>query len=74
MIKRDSAVTGSAGEHYLLYQPHRHRLIAALAPRGAQDADTIVFSPAMSVGSMVQVKTRTYGRDGRWHMLEKHET
>lgn len=73
MIKRDSAVTGSAGEHYVLYQLHRHGLIAALAPRGAHDADIIVFSPEMSVGSMIQVKTRTYGRDGGWHMREKHE-
>ncbi len=27
----------------------------------------------MSVGSMVQVKTRTIGRDQGWHFAEKHE-
>jgi hypothetical protein len=27
----------------------------------------------MSVGSMIQVKTRTAGRDGGWHMGQKHE-
>jgi hypothetical protein len=27
----------------------------------------------MSVGSLVQVKTRTMGADGGWHMGEKHE-
>jgi len=70
---KDSAVTGAAGEHFVLFRLHRHGLIAALAPQGAHDADIIVFSPEMSVGSMVQVKTRTRGRDGGWHMSEKHE-
>ena len=70
---RDSAVTGAAGEHYVLFRLHEHGLIAALAPPGAHHADIVVFSPEMSVGSMVQVKTRTKGRDGGWHMSKKHE-
>lgn len=69
----DSAITGAAGEHFVLYKLHQRGLIAALAPQGAHEADIIVFSPEMSVGSMVQVKTRTRGRDGGWHMSEKHE-
>lgn len=47
-------------------------------PRGARPsqryaADILVFSPAMSVGSLVQVNTRTMGADRGWHMSEKHE-
>jgi hypothetical protein len=73
-MPRDSAVTGAAGEHFALYRLHERGLIAALAPLGAHQADIIVFSPEMSVGSMVQVKTRTKGRDGGWHMSTKHES
>ena len=69
----DSAVVGAAGEHFVLYRLHMQGLVAALAPQGTHDADIVVFSPEMSVGSMVQVKTRTRGRDGGWHMREKHE-
>lgn len=72
-VRRDLAVVGAAGEHYVLFRLHQHGLIAALAPPGAHQADIIVFSPEMSVGSMVQVKTRTRGSDGGWQMSEKHE-
>jgi hypothetical protein len=70
---RDSVLTGAAGEHYVLYKLHRLGLLAAQAPPNAYAADILVFSPSMSVGSMVQVKTRTTGRDRGWHMQEKHE-
>jgi hypothetical protein len=53
-------------------QLYQRGLIAALAPAGAHDADIIVFSPEMSVGSMVQVKTRPRGSDGGRQMSERH--
>src|SRR6266545_6859917 len=56
---RGSVLTGAAGEDYVLYRLHLEGILAAPAPPGARIADLIVFDPAMSVGSMVQVKTRT---------------
>ena len=73
MGAKDSVLTGAAGEHFVLYRLLRLGLLAAQVPRNAYAADILVFSPAMSVGSMVQVKTRTVGRDQGWHMQEKHE-
>ena len=73
MGARDSLLTGASGEHYVLYKLHRLGLLAAQAPPNAYAADILVFSPSMSVGSMVQVKTRTVGRDQGWHMREKHQ-
>jgi hypothetical protein len=60
---KDSVLTGAAGEHFVLYKLLRLGLLAAQVPRNAYAADILVFSPAMSVGSMIQVKTRT-GRAG----------
>lgn len=74
MSAKGSILTGAAGEDFVLYQLHLRGLLAAPAPRGAAIADLIVFDPAMSVGSMIQVKARTTGRDRGWHMREKHET
>ena len=49
-------------------------MLAAKSPTGAHAADIVVFSPVMSVGSMLQVKTRTLGADRGWHMRQTHET
>jgi hypothetical protein len=74
MGAKDSVLVGSSGEHYIIYRLQRRNLLAALAPANAFAADILVFSPAMSVGSLVQVKTRTTGADGGWSMNVKHET
>ena len=73
MGAKDSVLTGSAGEHYVLYRLLKRSLLASLSPANAYAADIIVFSPTMSVGAMVQVKTRTQGADGGWHMRAAHE-
>ena len=73
MGAKNSVLTGAAGEAYVLYQIQHRGLLAAFSPPNAFAADILVFSPAMQVGSMVQVKTRTSGADGGWHMSEKHE-
>lgn len=73
MGARNSVMTGAAGEDFVLYPLHIRDLLAAQAPPNAYAADIVVFSPRMSVGSMVQVKTRTRGRDIGWHMSQKHE-
>ena len=74
MGAKDSVLTGAAGEHYVLYQLHLRGLLAAKSPTGAYAADIVVFSPVLSVGSMLQVKTRTLGADRGWHMRQTHET
>lgn len=72
MSAKESVLTGSAGEHYVLYKLHREGILAAQSPAGARDADILVFDDD-AVGRRVQVKTRTFGIDGGWHMREKHE-
>ena len=72
MSARDSVLTGSAGEHFVLYKLHRAGILAAQSPAGARDADVLVFND-LGLGKRIQVKTRTYGPDGGWHMRMKHE-
>jgi hypothetical protein len=74
MGARNSVLVGAAGESSVLYRLQLLGLLAALAPPNAYAADILVFSPAMEVGSMVQMKTRTSGADGGWHMSQKHES
>jgi hypothetical protein len=74
MGARDSVLTGSAGEAFVLFRLQLLGLLAAFSPPNAYAADILVFSPTMQVGSMIQVKTRTSGADGGWHMREKHES
>ena len=47
-------------------------VLVAQSPAGVRDADVPVFGEG-GLGRRVQVKTRTYGADGGWHMREKHE-
>jgi hypothetical protein len=65
---------GSAGEHFVLYKLHLRGLLAAQAPRGFKTVDILVLNPDHSVVATIQVKTRTSGKDGGWHMKAKHET
>jgi hypothetical protein len=74
MPAKGSVLTGAAGENYVLHRLHLRGILASPAPPGARIADLLVFDPAMSVGSMIQVKTRTKGTDRGWHMSQKHET
>ena len=71
--KVQKALVGPAGEHYVLYQLYRHGMLASLAPPGTPTVDVLVLATDQSVVATVQVKTRTYGADGGWHMSEKHE-
>jgi hypothetical protein len=73
MARRDLALIGASGEHFVLFQLLRRNLLASLSPTNAYAADIVVFSPSMSVGSMVQVKTRTADGGGGWILSAKHE-
>ena len=69
----ERALVGPAGEHYVLFRLYQQGMLASLAPPGAPTVDVLVLAPDESVIATVQVKTRTYGTDGGWHMREKHE-
>jgi len=73
-LQRESALIGAAGEHYILYRLLREGFLAAPAPPGAAIADLLVFNPTtMSVGAMIQVKTRNPGgRIRAWRMRDKN--
>jgi hypothetical protein len=47
---KDSVLTGSAGEHYVLYRLHRQGVLAAQSPAGARDADVLVSTNAVWAG------------------------
>jgi len=68
------ALVGPAGEHYVLSRLYQHGMLASLAPPRSPTVDVLVLSPDESVVALLQVKTRTYGKDKGWHMSIKHET
>ena len=69
----EKSLVGPAGEHYVLYRLFREGMLASLAPPGAPTVDVLVLDPDETVIATLQVKTRTSGPDGGWHMSEKHE-
>lgn len=72
--KPSTALTGAAGEHYVLYRLLRLNLCAGLPPAGTPDVDLLIVDEGAAVITSLQVKTRTTGADGGWHMKVKHET
>ncbi len=72
--KLEKALVGPAGEHYVLFRLYQQGFLASLAPPGAPTVDILVLATDETVIASVQVKTRTYGADGGWHMNVKHET
>lgn len=69
-----TALTGAAGEHFVMSQLLRRGLIAALAPAGVPNCDIVVTDDIGDRLCAVQVKTRNnLGTDGGWHMSKKHE-
>lgn len=70
----EKSLVGPAGEHFVMYQAHARGMLAALTPRNLAYADVMIVGADGSASALVQVKARTYGRDGGWHMRDKHET
>ena len=68
-----SIIIGAAGEHYVLYRLLRLNLRAGLPPAGTPEVDLLIVDERASVITSLQVKTRTKGPDGGWHMRDKHE-
>lgn len=75
-MKRDRlerSLVGPAGEHYVLFRLHQLGVMSSLAPRNAPDVDVLAFADSETLAAGIQVKTRTRGSDGGWHMSKKHE-
>lgn len=69
----ERALVGPAGEHFVLYKLHMEGMLASLAPNNAPSVDILVLNEDETIAASIQVKTRTYGADGGWHMKSKHE-
>jgi hypothetical protein len=73
MTKIDSSLVGAAGEHLVLSRLLSKGILAAQAPRGVRKVDILVNFFDGSEPCLLQVKTRSVGSDGGWHMSAKHE-
>jgi len=71
--KISSTLIGAAGENYVLFQLFRRGILAGQPPARVPDVDLLVLDESAQVITNLQVKTRTYGSDGGWHMKAKHE-
>ena len=67
-----TALTGAAGEHYVIGALLRRGVLAAAAPPGTSEVDLLIVDRSGSVSATVQVKTRLRGSSG-WSMSSKHE-
>jgi hypothetical protein len=47
--------------------------MAGRPPEGVADVDLLILDEKASVITNIQVKSRTKGGDGGWHMKDKHE-
>ena len=69
-----TALTGAAGEHFVMYRLLSLGYVAGLAPQGAPNVDIVVTDPTAKRSVGIQVKTRLpKGSDKGWHMSQKHE-
>lgn len=71
--KVPSILVGAAGENFVLFQLYRRGIMAGQPPQGVADVDLLVLDHSARVVKNLQVKTRTKGADGGWHLKEKHE-
>ena len=71
--KIPTSLVGAAGEHFVMFQLYRRGLMVGQPPQGVPDVDLLVLDESAKVLTNLQVKTRTKGADGGWHMKVKHE-
>lgn len=72
-MKTDTSLVGAAGEHLVLSRLLTRGFLAAQAPRGVRKVDILVNFLDGSEPCLIQVKSRSRGSDGGWHMAAKHE-
>lgn len=71
--KVSTRLIGAAGEHYVMFQLYRRGLMVGQPPQGVADVDLLVLDDNAGIVTSLQVKTRSRGADGGWHMKSKHE-
>lgn len=74
MARRDTAMIGATGEHYVMWRLLRRGHIAALAPRNAVSADILICDSSGARLAAVQVKTAGETVKVGWQMHQRHET
>lgn len=72
--KIPSSLIGAAGEHFVMFELYRRGIMVGQPPQGVPQIDLLVLDEAAQVLKNLQVKTRSKGADGGWHMKLKHET
>jgi hypothetical protein len=68
-----SVLVGAAGEHYVMYKLARAGILVGQPPQGVANVDLLILDESANVLTNLQVKTRTKGADGGWHLKAKHE-
>ncbi len=56
-----------------MYQLYKRGLMVGQPPQGVADVDLLVLDEKADIVKSVQVKARSKGADGGWHMKAKHE-
>ena len=72
-IKVPTRLIGAAGEHFVMYQLYKRGLMVGQPPQGVADVDLLILDESAKIVKSLQVKARSKGADGGWHMKEKHE-
>jgi hypothetical protein len=72
--KIPTGLIGAAGEHFVMYQLYKRGLMVGQPPQGVADVDLLVLDEKAKIVKSIQVKARSKGTDGGWHMKAKHET
>lgn len=71
--KIPTRLIGAAGEHFVMFQLYRRGLMVGQPPQGVADVDLLVLDENAGIVTNLQVKSRSRGADGGWHMKSKHE-
>ena len=71
--KIPTGLIGAAGEHFVMYQLYKRGLMVGQPPQGVADVDLLVLDEKANIVKSIQVKARSKGADGGWHMKAKHE-
>lgn len=69
-----TTLIGAAGEHFVMFQLYRRGIMVGQPPQGVADVDLLVLDEKAQIMKNIQVKTRSKGADGGWHMKKKHDT
>lgn len=73
VVRIPTTLVGAAGEHFVMYQLYRRGIMVGQPPQGVANVDLLVLDEDAAVIKNIQVKTRSKGADGGWHMKKKHE-